>query len=282
MPLLLRIGIPVLLYAPYRIYRNLKTAGRSSNEVTPKSVIAFLREFKSMHSTCKITNLPKKLETTAVKSVTELSELIKYCCEDDSFGGQLEGVPLLLTEDGYLRVFNSQQPVFCSKFGDLFPEHLHSFVHSEIVCDIPSLAILSKERIVIELTVPDLPTLLPHVFTHQVLIDIKDNESLQYPVEGTLSQKWFKTFWDLLQNYTKLDANDGDCVSLQCLSEWPLIPTTSGKLVTIENGKTVLDMTTTGNESIRERNVRTFLNNMKCPVLNKEITFTDKYASSRH
>ena len=280
LPLLLRIGIPVLLYAPYRICYSLKTAGRSSNEVTPKSVIAFLRGFKLMHSTCKITNLPKKLETTAVKSVTELSELIKYCCEDDSFGGQLEDVPLLLTEDGYLRVFNSQQPVFCSKFGDLFPEHLHSFVHSEIVCDIPLSAIGSKEKIVIELTVRDLPTLLPDVFTHQVLTDIKDNESWQYPVEGTLSQNWFKNFWDLLENCTKLDANDGDCVSLQCLSEWPLIPTTSGKLVTIENGKTVLDMTTAGNVSIPEQKVRAFLSNMKCPVLNKEITFRDEYASS--
>ena len=278
--LLLQIGIPVLLYAPYRIYCNFKTAGRSSNEVTPKSVIAFLREFKLMHSTCKITNLPKKLETTAVKSVTELSKLINYCCEDDSFGGQLEDVPLLLTEDGYLRVFNSQQPVFCSKFGDLFPEHLHSFVHSEIVCDIPLSAIGSKEKIVIELTVRDLPTLLPDVFTHQVLIDIKDNESWQYPVEGTLSQKWLKKFWDLLQNDTKLDANDGDCASLKCLSEWPLIPTTSGKLVTIEHGKTVLDMTTAGNVSIPEQKVRTFLSNMKCPVLNKEITFRDEYASS--
>ena len=277
--LLIRIGVPVLLHTPYRIYCSFKAACISPNEVTEKSVISFLRGFKSKQSTSTITNLPKKLETTAVRSVPELSELLQYCCEDENFGKQLEGFPLLLTQDGYLRVFESRQPVFCSKFGELFPAQLHSFVHSEIVNEIPWKAIQSEEKIVINLTVGDLPDLLRQVFTKQVLTAIKDDVTWKYPVEGTLSEKWLERFWDFLQNYTKLEPNE-DYVSLECLSEWPVIPTTHGKLVTIKDAKTVLDMTTTGNESILQKNVRTFLIKLNCPVLNKVITFNDRYSSS--
>ena len=276
--LLIQIGVPILLHAPYDIYGRFKEAGVSSNEVTPKSVISFLKGFESIQPACKITNLPKKLESTTVKSALELSELIKFCCEDEDFGKHLEGFPLLLTQDGYLRIFTSHQPVFCSEFGNLFPGHLHSFVHSEIVSYIPCSAIQSKEKIVRNLTVRDLPELLRHVFTDEVLTAITHNETWKYPVEGTLSEQWFEKFWEFLQNYTKHEPSD-NFVSLECLSELPLIPTTSGKLVMIKNAKTVLDMTITGNESTLQLNVRAFLSNLNCPVLKKVITFKEKHTS---
>ncbi len=50
--------------------------------------------------------------------------------------------------------------------------------------------------------------------------------------------------------------------------------------MTIENAKFVLDMTATGTESTAQENVRTFLSNLKCPVLNKAITFEDKHSSA--
>ena len=278
--LLLRIGVPVLLHTPYRIYCSFETACISRPyEVTEKSVISFLRDFTSKQSTCKITNLPKKLETTAIKTVPELSELINYCRGDKDFGTQLEGLPLLLTQDGCLRVFKSSQRVFRSKFGDLFPARLHSFVHSKIVHQIPLKAIESEENIVINLTVNDLPDLLQQVFTKQILTAIKDDKTWKNPVEGTLSKRWLKKFWNFLQNYTMTEPNE-HFVSLECLSEWPVIPTTHGKLVTIKDAKTVLDMTTTGNESILQTNVRTFLINLNSPVLDKVITFKNKYTSS--
>ena len=276
--LLKRIGVPVLLHAPYDIYCRLETAGISSNEVTPKSVISFLREFRSIQSTCKITNLPQKLENTAVKSVSELSELIKYCSKDTDLGEHLEGIPLLLTQDGHLKVFKSSQPVFYSEFGDLFPTHLHSFVHSTMVDIIPREATRSQENIVRDFAMKDLQKLLPHVFTDQVLTAINDIKTWKHPAEGPLSEQWFQKLWNFLQNYAKPDCNE-DFVSLGCLSEWPLIPTTSGNLVMIKNAKTVLDMTITGNESILQVNVRTFLNNLKCPVLRKVITFKEKNTS---
>jgi sacsin len=277
--LLIRIGLPVLLHAPRRIHSGFRSAGITLHEVSPGSIIDFLREFESRRSLCKIDNLPEKLETTAVKTVPELSALIEYCCKDEDFGKQLEGLPLLLTEDGYLRVFDSRQPVFRSKFGDLFPTQSHLFVHSKIVCHIPWTATKSEENIVREFTVRDFAGLLPQVFTDKVLRAIKNDATWKFPAEGILSEQWFKKCWDFLQNHAKAEP-DEDFVSLRCLSEWPVIPTTCGKIVTIKDAKTVLDMTASGTESAEQLNVREFLSNLKCLVLNKDITFNDGHSSA--
>jgi sacsin len=277
--LLIRIGLPVLLHAPRRIYNGFISAGVSSHELRPASFISFLREFEWSRSTCKIGQLPKKLETTAINSVPELSALIEYCCEVDNFSKNLEGLPLLLTQDGYLRVFDSCQPVFRSKFGDLFPTQLHLFVHSEIIHQISWNATKSKEKVVRKFTVRDLASLLPDVFTDKVLRAIKDDAIWKFPAKGILSEQWFKRFWDFLENYAKPEHKK-DFVSLKCLSEWPVIPTKCGKLVMIRDAKTVLDMTASGTELSEQLNVREFLSNLKCPVLHKDITFNDGHSSA--
>ncbi len=268
--LFIRIGVPVLLHAPYLIYESFQSAGITSYKVTSKSVIEFLRRHRFP---CKIGNLPKKLETTAIKCVSDLSTLIEYCCKNDHLGKRLGGMPLLLTQDGYLKIFDSRQPVFCSKFGKLFPTQLHLFVHSDIVHQIMGIATKSKESIIRQFTVRDISRLLSHIFTDKVLRDIEDDATWKFPAEGTLSESWFNEFWDLLQNWTKPEPEE-HFVFLECLSEWPVIPTTCGKLVKIRDAKCVLDMTVIGNESEAQRNVCTFLSKLKCPVLNKEITFS--------
>ena len=277
--LLVRIGLPVLLHAPRRIHNGFRSTGITLHEVSPRSIIDFLREFESRRSSCKIDNLPENLKTTVVKTIPELSALIKYCCEDEDLPNQLEGLPLLVTQDGYLRVFDPRQPVFLSKFGGLFPTQSNLFVHSKIVCHIPWIATESEENIVREFTVRDVAGLLPQVFTDEVLRAIKDDASWKFPAEGILSERWFKKCWDFLQNHAKAEP-DEDSVSLECLSNWPVIPTTCGKLVTIRDAKTVLDMTPSGKETTGQLNVREFLNDLECPVLNKKITLKDKHSLS--
>ena len=277
--LLVRIGLPVLLNAPGNIHSGFKYAKVPLNEVKQDSVINFLKEFESKKSTCKIVNLPNKLESTVVKNISELSTLLEYCCKDEDFGKQLEGLPLLLTQDGYLRVFDSDQPVFRSKFGDLFPTQSHLFVHSEMVYKIPSIATQSEENIVREFTVHDLANLLPYVFTDEVLRAIENDETWKFPEEGTLSIRWFKRFWNFLETYKKPEPNDNS-VSLECLLQWPLIPATCGKLITIREGKIILDMTIREPESTEQENVRQFLSNLECLELDKGVICEDKTSFS--
>ncbi|XP_028400651.1 sacsin-like [Dendronephthya gigantea] len=277
--LLIRIGLPVLLHAPYRIYHGFRSARITSNYVSPCSVILFLKEFKSKVSNCAIGNLPKRLEATVVKSIPELSALIGYCSDEDDFGKKLSGLPLLLTQDGCLRVYQPSQPVFRSTFGDLFPTQMQLFLHSEIVHHIPRSATQSKKRVVRNFTVYDLAELLPHVFTKSVLKAINDEETWKLPTEGILSEQWLERFWGFLEDYVKHEPVKNRWM-LNCLLKWPVIPTTCGRLVAIKDGKSVLDMTIAGNESPDQRKAREFLLKLNCPVLNKKITFKDSQPSA--
>ena len=62
------------------------------------------------------------------------------------------------------------------------------------------------------------------------------------PQDGPLSKKWFQRLWYFLEKHVTSNLNNNEA-SLSVLSIWPIIPTTRDKLVTIENGKTVLDAT---------------------------------------
>ena len=269
--LLIRIGVPVLLYCPFRLYRGFSLANRTPHEVTPRTVVGFLQSHR-----CKINPLPRQLKNTVLQSVAELVALIWYCID---FSPTLEGLPLLLTQDGYLRVFDSRKPAFLSKFGDLFPTHSCRFVHSEIVDQISPTTTNEIETTIRTFTVKDIACLLPSIFTVENLKIIDSNVPFKLPLEGILSENWFKRLWDYLQNYAKPEPCS-EFASLKCLSKWPLIPTTCGKLVRIANASTVLDMSVTGIELAQQKNIRTFLKNLKCPVLNREITFKERYISS--
>ena len=269
--LLIRIGVPVLLYCPFRLHRGFSLANRTPHKVTPRTVVSFLQS-----RACKISQLPRQLKKTVFQNTFELVALIQYCHD---YSPTLKGLPLLLTQDEYLTVFDSRNPAFLSKFGDLFPKHSHRFVHSAIVDQFPWTATYETGNTVRVFTVEDMNDLLPSIFTAQMLKIIDDQETFKFPSKGILSEKWFKRLWDYLQNYAKPAPHD-HFASLKCLSKWPLIPTTCGKLVRIENAITVLDMSVTGFELAQQENILIFLKNLKCPVLNKEITFKDKFISS--
>ena len=94
--------------------------------------------------------------------------------------------------------------------------------------------------------------------------------------DGIQLKQWLKRCWDFLQNYAKPQPGENS-IKLDCLLEWPLIPTTCGKLVTIEDAKCILDMTAQGKkESAQQQKVRKFVTELECPVLDKRITFREK------
>ncbi|XP_009952840.1 PREDICTED: sacsin-like, partial [Leptosomus discolor] len=56
---------------------------------------------------------------------------------------ELEGLPLLATQDGCLNALSSHQPVFCSSFAHLFPRHCHRFA-DKLISDLPPPCFVKK------------------------------------------------------------------------------------------------------------------------------------------
>ena len=288
--LLLQIRLPVLVSSPLTICNGFKEAEIIPSMVNPKSIINALRNFYCKNSKCEIGNLPSKIEDTNVRSTTNLKELIRYCQIEEDFASLLIGLPLLLTADGILRLFDENNKVYCSQFSDLFPRRAELFVHPDLVSDL--LKVMSKKNkkeekkekgkadkkgkkekkeetphVLLHLTASSLDSFMPDVFPPSMRGVSKHQP---FP-EGVLFEEWLRRLWLFLQHFTR-PGQDETFVSLDTLKEWPIIPTKCKQLVTIKNAKTVLDMSESGKQSGSEKKVLECLKKLHCPSLNTDIT----------
>ena len=269
--LLLRMHLPLLLYSPTMVYYWFRHAEITCNVLEPMSLINFIRSFSIPTSNCQVGNLPKHLTKTNVRELLDLKVLIDYCKMEEQFPNLLEGLPILLTADRQLRVFDANHPVYRSKFSDLFPENANSFVHPDLVYSLPEIDNLPEKRVMQRFTVQALNQHFPGIFP-EYMRGTSEHLPWNFPQSVPLSRKWFQRLWYFLQSYAIPKLNNNTEVSLSVLGVWPIIPTTSDKLVTINNGKTVLDATHRTTDAAQGKRIREILEKLNCPILNTEIT----------
>ncbi|XP_075577490.1 sacsin-like [Pelecanus crispus] len=73
--------------------------------------------------------VPCMLAETPLRNPKNCCILLKYCLQSQE---ELEGLPLLVTQDGCLNALSTHHPVFQSSFASLFPRHCHRFAHELI------------------------------------------------------------------------------------------------------------------------------------------------------
>ena len=294
----LDIRLPVARYARISVQQGFEKAGITLRVVSPESIVSALGNFLSTSSECRIGVLPCNIEATTIAKVSNLIKLIVYCKNVENFRGRLNGLPLLLTADNMLRVFSPNEKVYCSEFCDLFPRRSTTFVHPKIVPFLSSLlkgdkpASTSGEKSNDSssdtmVTPPSFPTaLLPltTVVVETFMLDVFPNHTKNARVHldfdaTDISEDWLKRFWMYLLTYSK--EIDDKVSPLDAFKAWPIIPTTSKKLVTVNMGRTVLDMKLVGNESDTTLKVLESLKKLNCPTLDTSITLPEPEPHNR-
>ncbi len=268
--LLLRMHLPLLLYSPTMVYYCFQQAEITCNVLAPMNVINFIRTFSVPNSNCRVGNLPVHLKKTNIRELSDLEVLIDYCKMEEQFANVLEGLPLLLTADGLLRVFDARNPVYRSKFSDLLPEEANLFVHPNLVYKLPEINNLPERRVMQSFTVHALNQHFPAIFP-EYMRGTSEHVSWEFLKNGPLSRNWFQRLWYFLESHATPKLSDTE-MSLSVLGVWPIIPTTRDKLVTINNGKTVLDATHRSTDGAQGKRIREILQKLNCPTLNTEIT----------
>ena len=269
---LLRTYMPLLLYSSSIIHKALTKTDipNVSSLLDPKIVINFLLTTQNKKSECKIGELPMDLNDTTIENKFDLEKVIDYCKNEKEFPGMLEGLPLLLTADGMLRIFDSENPVYRSTFSDLFPDKAHMFVDPKFV---PVFSdVFAKEtkdkplpQVMLNLTVSSLAYFMPDVFQGRMELGGSEHVSWTFPENGVLSEMWFKRLWEFLEKDTSSELSNH-------LGDWPIIPTTHGNLVSIHNAKSVLDTTKGKALNAQGERVLDILKRMDCPAPRKDIT----------
>ena len=267
---LLQIRMPVLLYTPLKIHEALLKSEVESHLLAPENVIQFLLTSQDDGSRCNVGKLPIQLSTSNIRNKSNLEIILKYCKKELRKSPQnLEGLPLLLTDDNMLRAFTSESPVYCSLFSDLFPDKSFQFIHLDFVLLLSTFCEL-KPDIIRDLTIQSLATeFLPDVFSGRLVLGERKHVQWNYPEQGVLSKEWFSRFWKFLQTAAKPEENRTLVIFL---GKYPIIPTTDGRLATVDNAKSVLTVIEYQKGNVLQKRVTKILENLACPFLDKSIT----------
>ncbi|KAM6248577.1 sacsin-like [Porphyrio hochstetteri] len=122
--------------------------------------------------------VPCILEETPLRTPRSCCILLEYCMESMENMSELEDLPLLVTQDGYLNALSIHRPVFSSTFAHLFPSYCHCFADR-------SISYLSLPCFVKELSLQEATSLI-----QETLPQLKWNRQ---------SENWLRELWNFFR-----------------------------------------------------------------------------------
>jgi len=168
----------------------MKTAEVDVEKVSPTSVTEFLQT-----SQLKAT-LPKLLQNTILQNRDRFVTLLSYCLKVEDLS--LKGLPLLLTQDQILRVF--ERPVFSTDFFDLLPKRPDVFLNYNI-----KYKFSDTKDMVVEFQLAN-------------LIDYETDfsDEMKDPI-------WIKRFWSFVQIQLTKEEMSASTLALE-IPHWKVLP----------------------------------------------------------
>ncbi|KAG2469708.1 SACS protein, partial [Polypterus senegalus] len=175
-----------------KIYEGFKEAGVNVVCLSPQSA----RELVISHPLLGSESLPMPLNESVMKSKEHFSIILNYCLHDvkKENGLCLEGLPLLVTEDGFLRKLHVQTPTFCSTFHNLFPE-LHQLFASTFFYLSKFNDVLTDTGYMRKFTIKESAQ-----FIQNKLMPVNCSDSSMWPVLQKDKVKWIKRLWKYFES----------------------------------------------------------------------------------
>lgn len=214
------LGMTLVPSSMQKVWKSFRSAGIEVKDVNPSTVQTFLRE-KPLNDPIQTDEaLPLPITATLIRDETRCSELLSFCLRDLNLkkvsSDLLNGLPLLLTRDKVLRVFNSKSPKLISRYDqDLFIGYEDQFADFKTIRG--HIDVLQTLNLVKSLTIPCAAEYLKPLI-QQLLqnCEVDPNSGLHVPDETML--KWLKSLWKFLTSQIKPATSSREDQS-QMLSE---------------------------------------------------------------
>ncbi|XP_041473876.1 sacsin-like [Lytechinus variegatus] len=229
---LIEVTFP-LLESPTRIMYNLRNVCKYLNqgaidsdrepnyevcEVTPSHVISFLHGDNPLQR-----QLPIAISSSRIHNKDRLIGLINYCkmSKEPNLQESLNGLPLLFTMDGTLRMFSRYDQVFATEFYDLFGSQSHRFLHIDFLHRLSQNA-----DVFCKIDVRAVSKLLDGCFPF-----LKCTENKMLSPRTCHPSEWFCRLWILLESLSKNVEHFNDFANnLKVeLGRWAILPVTETK-----------------------------------------------------
>ncbi|KAG8429616.1 hypothetical protein GDO86_019688 [Hymenochirus boettgeri] len=222
--LLLEIGFNLVYYCDEtaNLYHCLVDADIPVSYATPTDVRKFLMTFSSPDTCCHIGKLPCRLQQTNLKLFHSLKLLVDYCLKDaEESDIQIEGLPLLITLDNVLQMFDNRHPKFLTTYHDLIPSRKDLFMNT-MYLRYNNILLSSKVAKTFDISsfADLLSSVLPREYKTKVFVKWKENFA---------SESWLKSVWHFInESFTtkdeQTDASATFDTLVDTLKDWALLP----------------------------------------------------------
>ncbi|XP_007898845.2 sacsin [Callorhinchus milii] len=206
------------------IYHCFQESGVPVDYVAPSDVREFLHSFTSPDSSCHLGKLPCRLQQTSLKLFHNLKLLVDYCFKDSEENEiRVEGLPLLITLDNVLQVFDTKRLKFLTTYHDLIPSRKDLFMNTLYMkynnillnCGVAKVFDISSFA---EL----LASVLPREYRTRSVVKWKDNFG---------SESWLKNCWHFISDAISVKEGQTEIrptfeTIVEILKDWALLPGT--------------------------------------------------------
>ena len=233
--ILLATGLNLAAFS-ISVFDSLREAGVTVNCISPSAVMAFFKSCSSPDSPCKIEKIPCPVDKTPFKDAEGVICVLKYCKDAEKFLKNLEGMPLLLTQDNYLHTFSTDEPQCLSCYTDILPNSPSIFVHDEVRKKIFKDAKYVKAPVFRPFDVEIFASYLHESLPQDYLSEDQYVEWWPDNPEGNLPNRgWICKVWRFLQENGKTAVSKSDESAepkavvyspLSWLSKWCILPAT--------------------------------------------------------
>ena len=267
------------------VFRSFKEAGVEVCCLCPLVVMDFFKSFNDVNPLCSIGEIPFPIDKTPFKDKGAVIGILKYCRADERFLENIAGLPLLVTQDNYLRVFSEKEPRCLSHFYDILPHSPSLFVHKRVHCEVFNTVDLKRARVFRPLDVQILSTnlhlTLPECFCSEDRYMMWSPEDPKSPLPNL---RWIYRVWDFLERFTSKTLRESDVTDenktsfirdlLKPLSKWSILPATETNqlvdhyLVPLRMAESVIDFGDCGQSS---KKLVEALRGLTLPELNSAV-----------
>ncbi|KAK3096916.1 hypothetical protein FSP39_004745 [Pinctada imbricata] len=192
-----------LLDIPSWIYQSIIDSEVHISAISPITVLEFMKTFKNFDNEfkCKIESVDVPIKETVLRSVTNADFILWYCALNlEAIKSELEGCPLLVTADEYLRVFSSEKDVFVTDDPRILPSSGSVLVHELLIYHVKDYkGNLFYPNLVRHLSLEDFSQLFPGNF----YTDMCKGYDMVPWTRGQnqhLNNEWMTTFWSFIAN----------------------------------------------------------------------------------
>uniref|UniRef100_A0A9J7XD11 HEPN domain-containing protein n=1 Tax=Cyprinus carpio carpio TaxID=630221 RepID=A0A9J7XD11_CYPCA len=190
----------------HEIKAHFKSAGVNVTEISASTVMNFLKQRSLNDPSQTGGSLPLPINQTLIKNKTRCSKLLNFCLTNVNEKNIhiLNGLPLLLTEDQMLRVFDSRCPKLFSRFSSLFQGHQEMF--ADIVVNGKHMQILHKGMFIKSLTIAMAAAYLKTELEQLLRKSLPDQRWQLYQADKE-TVKWLKILWSFFEDQVEVYKN---------------------------------------------------------------------------